>query len=175
MSGRDVDLLFNNESGCHVIQRVPPTERNGRVQTSCISVVVLSIPEKIDYKLLDKDLKIGYTIGTGPGGQHRNNTKSCVRVLHIPTNICVVIDGRDQHSNKRQALEILSVKVKMHLDNIATMQYNKDRRDKMGNGARGDKIRTYNFVKSRAVDHRTNKKTSDINGVINKGKFELLK
>ncbi len=156
------------------MQRIPPTETKGRKQTSMISVAVLEIPLDMRDILLPKsELKIEYKVGTGPGGQHRNRTASAVRMVHIPTNASVVIDGRNQHQNKKEAYRILSAKVyqtymQKRLDNI-----NKKRKQQMQGGNRGNKIRTYNFVKGRVVNHLNGKKTSNVKAIM-KGELEKI-
>lgn len=168
--------IFLEEAGQHCIQRVPPTERNGRRQTSYVMVAVLPLPPANEIKLLpESELTITTMRGTGPGGQHRNNTESCVRAVHTATGLSAVVDGRDQRSNKREAIKILSVRVATLLNSKTQGDYDAMRREQMGDGSRGSKIRTYNFADKRAVDHRTNKKTKAVDLVIGKGKFELLR
>ncbi len=173
ITGQNASELFKNEGGGHVVQRVPPTERNGRRQTSCISVAVLNIPEYTDVKLKDTDLDITCAIGTGPGGQHRQKTASCVRVVHKPTKLAVVIDGRNQHKNKAIALKILAEKVKEHIHGKEQEKIDANRKGQLGTGGRGLKIRTYNFIKGIATDHRTEKQVN-VREVIDKGRFNLL-
>lgn len=112
--------------------------------------------------------------GTGPGGQHRNKTESCVRMRHVGTGIEVCIDGRKQHQNRRLAHQILSEKVSAHFSEKERQQYDSLRKGQLGTGGRGDKIRTYNCIKKRAVDHRTGKKTGNVDAVLQKGRFDLL-
>ena len=168
--------VFLKESGTHAIQRVPPTESKGRRQTSFVMVAVLPIPPKKDISMIpDKELEVFMAVGSGKGGQHRNRTYSCVRMRHKATGSEVVIDGRDQHANKREAHKILSVKVAQLKNREAKSQYAQKRRDQIGSGDGSDKIRTYNYIESRCVDHRTGKQTTDVKSVIKKGKFDLLK
>lgn len=175
ITGKNAGGLYQHESGQHCIQRVPPTERNGRRQTSLVMVAVLPMPPKHETKLLPlSEIETTTMRGTGPGGQHKNKTDSCVRMVHIPTRATVVIDSRDQHSNRKEAHRVLSAKV-LEARRLATQgDYDKMRRQKMGSGGRGEKIRTYNFIDSRAVDHRTGTKTKAVQDVIGKGRFDLL-
>lgn len=166
---------FSSEGGKHCVQRVPPTERNGRRQTSIVTVAVTEVFEKSIPWLDPKEVEIRTKVGSGPGGQHRNKTESCVVAKHIPTGISVTIDGRDQHSNKKTALRILEAKIASVRADAIHNNANNIKRAQVGNGGRADKIRTYNFIDSRAVDHRTNKKTSKVEDVIKRGRFDLLK
>lgn len=96
-------------------------------------------------------------------------------MVHKPTGLSVVIDGRSQSGNKREALKILTSRVRRHYEAERDAELSKNRKAQMGDGGRGDKIRTYNFINSRAVDHRTGKKTSQVRRIIEKGEFDLIK
>lgn len=138
-------------------------------------VAVLPMPPKREINLLpESELDVTTMRGSGPGGQHRNTTDSCVRMVHKPTGFHVTIDGRDQHSNRREAHQILSVKVAEELNGQSQAEYDELRKKQIGSGNRGEKIRTYNFIKARAVDHRNGMKTSKVNEVIGKGRLDLL-
>jgi peptide chain release factor 1 len=172
--GKDVGKAFKYESGKHCCQRVPPTESNGRRHSSTVSVAVLPLPDRTVSPLNESEVEITTTKGSGPGGQHRNKTESAVRVKHTPTKIQVFIDGRDQHTNKREALRILNAKVQEFYLKEKKSTYNSNRKKQMGRGSRSDKVRTYNFIKNRAVDHRLGIKTGKVKNVIVKGEFQLL-
>lgn len=172
--GSHVGRAFRHESGKHVVQRVPPTETKGRRQTSIVSVGVLPIRSDNTVQAIpENELEITTTKGTGPGGQHKNKTESAVRIVHKPTKISVVIDGRDQFSNKREARRIVTARVNEAKRVVADAEYAAFKRKQMGDGGRGDKVRTYNFIDSRVVDHRLGTKTSDIKSVM-KGDFSKL-
>lgn len=172
--GSGVGKAFCHESGKHVVQRVPPTESNGRRQTSVISVGVLPIPPDNTVQALpEHELEITTTKGTGPGGQNKNKVESAVRIVHLPTKISVFIDGRDQGANKREARRIITARVNEVRKIEANAEYAAYKRKQMGDGGRGDKVRTYNFICSRVVDHRLGTKTGDIKGVM-KGNFKKL-
>jgi len=151
--------LFDQEAGGHRWQRNPPTERKGRIHTSTITVAVLKIqetPDNIDLK----DVEFETTRGSGPGGQHRNMTDSCVVARHIPTKIQVRVDMRSQYQSRKMALSILSARVYEQNESDSLDAVNKQRKKQIGSGQRGDKIRTYRTQNDQVKDHRTGKKMS---------------
>ncbi len=174
IEGVGVDQAFEHESGKHCIQRVPPTETKGRVQTSIVSVAILPVKQQVEIVIEDKDLEITTQGGHGPGGQHQNKTESAVRMKHIPTGIEVFINGREQHSNKRKAFNIIKERVTALYQETADAEYNEVRKVQRDGGGRANKIRTYNFVKDRAVDHRFNVKCGNVKTLIEKGRFDRL-
>lgn len=178
VSGRGCESAFGMESGSHVVQRVPPTERSGRRQTSVVSVAMLPLPPDDKFELNESDVEIITQCGGGPGGQHRNKTASTVRVRHLPTGIEVKIDARCQHTNKAMALKILKERVAAVYRNGRNGKYDELRASRLRGssaeiGGRGSKVRTYNLIDSRVVDHRTNKTTRDVKSVLN-GKLEVI-
>jgi peptide chain release factor 1 len=178
--GRGVWQAFQNEPGKHVVQRVPPTERNGRRQTSILTVAVLPLPpEHTQDPLRDKDLEVITQTGKQKaGGQNVNKTASAVRMKHKPTGLSVFINGRDQGQNKQEALRILTYRVNEQKRQLVENDYNSNRKDQMlcgGDrlGGRGDKVRTINFIDSRVVDHRLGRKTKNVKAFM-KGDFDVL-
>jgi len=174
--GKKAGQLFKNESGKHCVQRVPPTESKGRVHTSIISVAVLPFDD--GFKQLDKsEIQCSSSIktqgGHGKGGQHQNKRSCAVRMVHKATKLSVFINGRSQLDNKKEALRILSAKVNAFYKEANDKKNRKEIKKQLGGGGRSDKIRTYNFVNSRVVDHRLGLKTRRIKDIM-KGKFELL-
>lgn len=153
--GRGARALFAKEGGGHRWQRVPPTERRGRVHTSTITVAVLEPPREDRVELAAGDLEIKKSLGTGPGGQHRNKTESCVTVKHLPTGIAVRVDMRSQHQSLAMAMRILAAKLNDETVDRARRERDRDRRAQVGSGMRGDKIRTYRSQDDRITDHRT--------------------
>ena len=174
ISGKGAGIAFKNEPGKHCVQRVPPTESKGRKQTSIVVVGVLPIKDDTRFEpLRPEDLETTCQNGSGPGGQHQNKTASAVRMKHTPSGLAVFINGRDQHSNKREALQILTAKVnELRLSEIDA-DYAAIRKSQLGNGGRSNKIRTYNFMESRVVDHRLGTKTGNIKAVM-RGEFQIL-
>lgn len=173
IQGEGAGSAFQYESGKHCVQRIPPTESKGRKQTSMISVAVLPIPKNIEISIPDSDLNIEGVNLSSPGGQHANRTISGCRITHIPTGIQVCINGREYHSNEREARSIICAKVAEKLREEERDKYNKNRRSQMDGGGRGNKVRTYNFMESRIVDHRLNKKTRNLKAFM-KGQFDLI-
>ena len=172
ISGENAFNNFRLESGIHRVQRVPPTESNGRRHTSTIAVAVLPFVT-FDPRYKDSDFKIECTIGTGPGGQHRQKTMSAVKVTHIKTGMYVCIDRRCQHTNKQEAMAILISRLREKDIGAHNSSENKNRVSQIGGMGRGDaKIRTYNFIDDRVKDERVDKKfrTKDIMS----GKLDLI-
>ncbi len=158
--GRGARALFADEGGGHRWQRVPPNERRGRVHTSTITVAVLSPPREDRVEIAREDLEIKKSLGTGPGGQHRNKTESCVTLKHLPTGIVVRVDMRSQHQSLAMAMRILAAKLKEQSEEGARLDRDRDRRAQVGSGMRGDKIRTYRSQDDRVTDHRTERVSS---------------
>lgn len=180
ITGKGVWKAFQNEPGKHVVQRVPPTERGGRRQTSIVTVAVMPLPpENTQEPLPKKDLEIICQTGKqGAGGQNVNRVKSAVRMKHKPTGMTVFINGRDQGQNHVEALRILTFRVNEQKRLKIEGDYDQSRKDQMLScgdriGGRGDKVRTYNFIQSRVVDHRLGRKTSNIKEVM-KGNLSIL-
>jgi len=172
-SGKDAWKAFQHESGKHTVQRIPPTEKRGRAQTSVVSVAVLPLLDESYSPLPKSEIETKTQGGHGKGGQHQNARDSAVRMKHVPTGISVFINGRKQGQNKKEALKVLTAKVNDHKANERRRNYAQNRKGQIQGGSRSGKIRTYNFMKSRVVDHRTGKKTKNIAAVM-KGRFDLI-
>ena len=173
VEGTDLSGL-NNECGGHRIQRVPPTERKGRVHTSTVTVAVIDGGEQTSQGVLmpHSDLKIEWYSGTGAGGQHRNKHQNSCRITHIPTGIVATAQCRSRQNSLKEALET----VQNQVDNIRQNQYNSNiasnRKTQVGSGMRGDKIRTYRFQDDVVKDHVSNS-TASVKKVL-AGNFDLL-
>lgn len=145
------------ESGGHRIQRVPPTERRGRVHTSTVTVAVTR-SVAVDIALRECDISVSWFSGTGSGGQRRNKCMSSCRLTHIPTGITATAQTRSRQNSYQTAYDELARRVSDLNRKALFSSAAKDRKEQVGSGQRGDKIRTYRFQDDVVVDHRTNKK-----------------
>jgi peptide chain release factor 1 len=158
IEGDQVYGALKFESGGHRVQRVPATETQGRIHTSACTVAVLAEPDEAEaIKINPSDLRIDTYRASGAGGQHINKTDSAVRITHLPTGIVAECqDGRSQHSNKAQALKVLTARIQEKDRSERAAKDAAERKSLIGSGDRSDRIRTYNFPQGRLTDHRIN-------------------
>jgi peptide chain release factor 1 len=174
IDGEGVYDDLKQESGVHRVQRIPKTEKSGRVHTSTASVAVLPIVEAKEVNLNQNDLEVTFSRAGGPGGQNVNKVETAVRILHKPTGIVVSSRSeRSQYANREKALEILGAKLYEIEQLKATGSVTDLRREQIGSADRSEKIRTYNFPDDRITDHRIGKKWHNIEKIL-EGDFDPI-
>ncbi|MCL5733546.1 MAG: PCRF domain-containing protein [Patescibacteria group bacterium] len=167
MSGLGVYNDLEQESGVHRVQRVPETEKAGRVHTSTASVAILPEVEAKEVNINPNDLEITFSRAGGPGGQNVNKVETAVRILHKPTGIVVSSrEERSQHANRERAMGILRAKIYEIERQKSSGNITEMRREQIGSADRSEKIRTYNFPQDRITDHRIGKKWSNIEDIM---------
>ncbi|KAK2149506.1 hypothetical protein LSH36_449g04011 [Paralvinella palmiformis] len=164
ISGLDVYRHLKYESGVHRVQRVPKTEKQGRIHTSTVTVAILPQPREIDIKINPKDLKIDTFRSSGAGGQHVNTTDSAVRIKHIPTGIVAECQTqRSQIQNRSTAMKVLISRIYEREIEAQMAKQTATRKVQVGSAGRSEKIRTFNFKQDRVTDHRLSENMYNIN------------
>ncbi len=167
IDGEGVYDDLKQESGVHRVQRIPKTEKSGRVHTSTASVAVLPLVEAKEVNLNQGDIEVTFSRAGGPGGQNVNKVETAVRILHKPTGIVVGSRSeRSQHANREKALEILRAKLYEAEQSKSSGSITDLRREQIGSADRSEKIRTYNFPDDRITDHRIGKKWHNIEEIM---------
>jgi peptide chain release factor 1 len=174
IKGQGAYEAFKNESGVHRVQRVPSTERQGRIHTSTASVAVLPIVEAKVVEVRDGDLEVTFCRAGGPGGQNVNKVETAVRIVHKPTGIVVASrEERTQHANREKAMDVLRAKLFEAQREQAVGSVDQIRKEQVGTADRSEKIRTYNFPDDRITDHRIGKKWSNLEKIL-EGDFDKI-
>jgi peptide chain release factor 1 len=165
--GRDVYRDLKQETGVHRVQRVPATEKMGRVHTSTASVAILPVKKKTTFIIPPADIEMEFSRSGGAGGQNVNKVETAVRLIHKPTGIDVRSTAeRSQLKNREKALSILTAKLELLRDQEDAAKYSKDRKDQIGTADRSEKIRTYNILQDRITDHRIGKSWHNIHKIL---------
>ena len=165
--GKDAYNKLRHESGVHRIQRIPATEKSGRIHTSTASVAVLPEASEVEIKIEQKDLRIDVLRSSGPGGQYVNKRESAVRITHLPTKLIVTCqEGRTQQQNREKAMAVLRARLLAKKQEEEAGKRGAERRKQIGAGMRAEKIRTYNFPQNRLTDHRLQKSWHNLDRIL---------
>jgi peptide chain release factor 1 len=165
--GKDVYKELRFETGVHRVQRVPNTEKSGRVHTSTASVAILPIRKKITIEIKPSELQIETSRSGGAGGQNVNKVETAVRIVHLPTGIDVRSTAeRSQAKNKERAMSILFAKLQILKEEEAAKLHAGERKEQIGTADRSEKIRTYNYLQDRITDHRVRQSWFNIENIL---------
>ncbi len=174
LKGDDAFSKMKWEAGVHRVQRIPQTEKSGRIHTSTASVAVLPKPEKGKIVINPSDIKVDTYKASGPGGQYVNKRMTAVRITHLPTGLVVTSQTeRNLQQNRENALSVLEAKLLEKKEAEEIMKIKRERRFQIGKAQRAEKIRTYNFPQNRITDHRIKKSFHNLEEII-EGKLEPL-
>jgi peptide chain release factor 1 len=173
--GNDIWKKMRYETGVHRVQRIPATEKNGRVHTSTASVAVLPIRKKINFQINPADFETEYSRSGGKGGQNVNKVETAVRIIHKPTGLDVrSTNERSQLANREKAMMILTAKLQQLEEEKEARKYAGERKNQIGTGDRSEKIRTYNFSQDRVTDHRIKKSWHNLPKIMEGGIEDII-
>ncbi|PIQ66411.1 MAG: peptide chain release factor 1 [Candidatus Zambryskibacteria bacterium CG11_big_fil_rev_8_21_14_0_20_42_18] len=174
MHGQGAYDKLRFETGVHRIQRIPETEKMGRVHTSTASVAILPVRKKTTIEIKPSDLEIETSRSGGAGGQNVNKVETAVRIIHKPTGIDVRSTAeRSQLKNREKAMSILTAKLEAKKEEEEVAKYSANRKSQIGTADRSEKIRTYNVLQDRITDHRIKKSWHNIEKIL-KGDMEAM-
>ncbi|TSD03439.1 MAG: peptide chain release factor 1 [Parcubacteria group bacterium Athens0714_16] len=165
--GKDVYKKMRYETGVHRVQRIPATEKSGRIHTSTASVAVLPIRKKSSVEINPSDIEMEFSRSGGAGGQNVNKVETAVRLIHKPTGIAVrCTEERSQLKNREKAMSILQARLEVAHQEEEAKKLSAERKSQIGSGDRSEKIRTYNYLQDRITDHRIKESWHNIENIM---------
>lgn len=175
IKGKDAYRKLRYETGVHRVQRVPATEKSGRIHTSTASVAILPVRKKVRAEVNPADIEVEFSRSGGAGGQNVNKVETAVRLLHKPSGIAVRCQSeRSQNANREKAMTILTAKLEARAEEEAQRKEAFARKEQIGTGERHEKIRTYNFLQDRITDHRLKESWHNIEKILKGGIDPLI-
>ncbi len=176
IKGKGVYGFLRYETGVHRVQRIPATEKSGRIHTSTASVAILPIRKYPKIEVNPNDIQMEFSRAGGAGGQNVNKVETAVRMVHIPTGLEVRSQSeRSQKANREKAMQILTAKIEAYEEEKAAKEHAAERKAQIGTGDRSEKIRTYNFTQDRVTDHRIKESWHNIEAILEGGIDTMLK
>ena len=167
IKGEEADEKLKYESGVHRVQRIPKTEKSGRIHTSTATVAVLPQVSPVEIQINPNELKFDISRASGPGGQNVNKVETAVRLTHLPTGLVVECQSeRSQARNREKALDILRARLYQLKQKEQETKIAQERKGQIGWAMRAEKIRTYNFPQNRITDHRINKSWHNLEDIL---------
>ena len=155
------------ESGVHRVQRIPATEKSGRIHTSTASVAILPEYPEVIFEIRPEDIEMSFFRSGGKGGQNVNKVETAVRLIHKPTGTTVRSEGeRSQQRNREEAMRIIKMKLSQSAEEKKGEALTQSRKEQIGTQDRSEKIRTYNFPQDRITDHRFKKSWHNIEKIL---------
>lgn len=173
--GKGAYSLLKHETGVHRVQRIPVTEKSGRIHTSTASIAILPIRTHPKIELSPADIEIEFSRSGGAGGQNVNKVETAVRLIHKPTGVDARSQSeRSQKANRDKAFALLSAKLETLFEEKAAKEHAAERKAQIGTGDRSEKIRTYNFTQDRVTDHRIKESWHNLESIMEGGLDDML-
>jgi peptide chain release factor 1 len=173
--GKDIYKKLRYETGVHRVQRVPETEKMGRVHTSTVSIAILPIRKNVSVEINPADIELEFSRAGGKGGQNVNKVETAVRLFHKPTGLAVRVTAeRSQLKNREKAMMMLTAMIQAKKDEEEASKFAANKKGQLGTGSRSEKIRTYNFPQDRITDHRIGQSWHNIETILSGEKLHNI-